>query len=428
MKKLVPTMVAFLALPSFAIAQDSSVKNVQISGWGFVRHESKKDADYNNDAKDKTEFTSTRLNVNLKSDLSDNYGYVFFSPQFSKISGQDEFVPSGAAANTSTSTSGGLSDSRLDVHEAYFAVKPTQDDNLFVFLGRQELAYGDHLIMGSVPWHRIGRSFDGAKVRYKLSDSFTVDAFGAKLQENTPTATTINTAGQDTNLTGAYVSGSFGDSVKAADFYALYRDNKSGTTGFRDTTAYGVRFKSPIANTAIDYRFEGTLEHVRLAGNTGSENGEYQIDAEVGYTFDYLTSRFAFEYFDSTKNYDQLFPTAHKFLGYADQFARRNIKGYVAHFSTKPYDKVSFLADYHIFQRHSKKDAAYNFAGSSLGTTGNSNDIGNELDLTLAYDFTKTLQVSAGYAIVNPGEYIEDQNANKKDPTNWAYLQLLARF
>jgi hypothetical protein len=100
----------------------------------------------------------------------------------------------------------------------------------------------------------------------------------------------------------------------------------------------------------------------------------------------------------------------------------------VAHFSTKPYDKVSFLADYHIFQRHSKKDAAYNFAGAAIGTTGDSTDIGNELDLTLAYDFTKTLQVSAGYAIVNPGEYIKDQNANKKDPTNWAYLQLLARF
>jgi hypothetical protein len=428
MKKLVPTMVALLALPSFAIAQDSAVKNVQISGWGFVRHESKKDADYNNEAKDKTEFTSTRLNVNLKSDLADNYGYVIFQPQFSKISGQNEFVPSGTAANTSTATSGGTSDSRLDVHEAYFAIKPTQDENLYVFVGRQELAYGDHLIMGSIPWQRVGRSFDGAKVRYKLSDTFSIDAFGAKLQENTPTSTSANTVGQDTNLTGAYASGSFGESVKAADFYFLNRDNKTGTSPFRDTTAFGVRFKSPIANTAIDYRFEGTLEHVRLAGNTGSENGEYQIDAEVGYTLPFLTSRFSFEYFDSTKHFDQLFPTAHKFLGYADQFARRNIKGYVAHFSIKPYDKVSFLADYHIFQRHSKNDGAYDFAGNSMGSAGNSTDIGNELDLTVAYDFTQTLQVSAGYAIVNPGDYLEDQNASQKDPTNWAYLQLLARF
>lgn len=162
--KLFVSLLTLLAAFS-AAAQEAPLKNIQINGWGFIRHETKKDADYDSGVKDKTEFTQTRINVSMKADLPENYGYVFFAPQFSKISGQPEFAATSTTANTSNSTSGNLYDSRLDVHEAYFAIKPTKDENLFLFAGRQELAYGDHLVLGSVPWHRIGRSFDGVKGR-----------------------------------------------------------------------------------------------------------------------------------------------------------------------------------------------------------------------------------------------------------------------
>jgi hypothetical protein len=428
------SLLALLAAFS-AVADEALLKNFQVNGWGFVRHETKKDADYDSSVKDKTDFTQTRINVSVKADLAENYGYVFIAPQFSKISGQNEFAASSATTNSSNGTSGSLYDSRFDMHEAYFAIKPTHDDNLFIFAGRQEVAYGDHLVLGSVPWHRIGRSFDGVKGRYSFAENFNLDAFTMKLQENNAAATSPNLGQQDAKLHGAYLVGNLGKNATNADLYALKKENQGTSTAagtfqnaFKDTNAFGARFKSKIGDSAFDYRVEGTLQRVILITDDSAKNGEYQLDLEVGWAIPFYGSRLAFEYFDSTRDYDQLFPTAHKFLGYADQFSRRNIKGQVVHFSTKPYDKVTFHADYHLFQRHDKNRGAYNFAGTSLGTTGSSRDIAKELDLIVGYDFTKSLQLSYGYSIVTPGKYIKDQNSSKTSDTNWSYLQLLARF
>lgn len=417
MLPLVPLLFTFTAL-----AEEAPLKNFKVNGWGFIRHETKKDADYDSSVKDKTEFTQTRINVQVKADLAENYGHVFLAPQFSKISGQDEFAPTGVN-NTSTTTSGGLYDSRLDVHEAYFAIKPTQDERFYVFAGRQELAYGDHLVLGSVPWHRVGRSFDGVRARYKFADNLTLDAFSMKLQEkNSANAN----QGQDADLHGAYLAGVFGPYLKNADLYLLRKNNQNAN--ITDTSAYGLRFKSKIGDSAFDYRAEGTLQQVRLAGESSIKKSEYQYDIELGYTLPFYTTRLAFEYFDSSRDYDQLFPTSHKWLGFADQFSRRNLKGYIAHLSTKPVEKVTFFADYHIFHRHDSKRGAYNFGGTSLGTNGSSQDVAQELDLIVSYDFTKTLQLSYGYSWVMPGKYFKDQNSSKTTDTNWSYLQLLARF
>lgn len=422
--KLLVFFLSFLAIFP-AIAQEAALNNFQIKGWGFIRHETKKNADYDSNLKDKTDFTQTRINISAKADLQENYGYVFFAPQFSKISGQPEFSSTSTTANTSNSTSGNLYDSRLDMHEAFFAIKPTKDENLYFFAGRQELSYGDHLILGSVPWHRIGRSFDGGKVRYKFATNFSLDAFSMTLKENNSAAPASSV--QDAKLDGAYLSGSLNSYVKQADLYFLRRDNQQ-TGAFKDTSAYGVRFKSIIGESKLDYRVEATLEQVKMIADNSVKTSEYQMDFELGWSMKFYETRLAFEYFDSTENYDQLFPTAHKFLGYADQYSRRNIKGQVLHLSTKPDDKITFLADYHFFQKHDSKGAAYRFDGTSLGSNGSSNEIAQELDLVAAYDFTKTLQISYGFSWVMPGKYIKDQTTSKTSNTNWSYLQLLARF
>ncbi|MGE3608300.1 MAG: alginate export family protein [Bacteriovoracaceae bacterium] len=423
--------VAMLALSSsMAFAQEAPLKNIKISGWGFWRQENKNNADYQTSTKDKQDFNQTRMNVSLKGDLADNYGYVFFAPQFSRISGSTDYV---SGTTTVQQSSGQLYNPRLDMHEAYIALRPTQDENLHLIVGRQELAYGDHLILGSVPWHRIGRAFDGGRVSYKISPRLTVDAFMMKLLENqsapattsTPSTTDRN-GNQDTNFNGIYIYGDQGKYLTNTDFYILKKEN-SAVGSFSDTTAYGLRLKSKMGETNIDYRAESTLEQVKLLGESTLKDA-YQYDLELGYTFPFYTTRMSFEYLSSSKNYDQLFPTAHKFLGYADQFSRRNIKSYVAHLSTKPNEKVTFFADYHIFQRNNNGYGAYNFGGSSVGTVGNSRDIGNELDLVVAYDFTKTVQVSYGYSWVNAGKYIKDQNSKNNAQTHWSFLQLLVRF
>lgn len=423
MKYLFCASLALLSLP--ALAQETPLSNFQLKGWGFVRHETKEDADYNSRVKDKTEFTQTRINVSLKADLQENYGYVFLAPQFSKVSGQTEFTSTSTTGNSANLTSGNLYDPRLDMHEAYFAIRPTQNENFYVFAGRQELAYGDHLLLGSVPWHRIGRSFDGIKARYQLQSNLTLDAFRMTLKENNAAAPAGSAS--DAKLDGAYLSSSLGKSFKQADLYALKRSHQTPGV-FKDTSAYGVRFKSNIEGTKLDYRAEATLEQVKLAADSSLKKSEYQVNLELGLKLNFYETRLGVEYFDATENYDQLFPTAHKFLGFADQFSRRNIKGQVIHLSTKPVDKVTFLADYHFFQKHDNQGAVYKFDGTGLGANGTSYEVARELDLIVAYDFTQNLQVSYGYSWVMPGKYLKDQAADNKTDTNWSFLQLLARF
>lgn len=442
MKHVVPAVIVLSS--GLAVAQDAPLKNIQINGWGFFRQESRDNSDFQKATKDKQNFNQTRLNVTTKADLAENYGYVVFAPQFSKVSGLNEFTTTSPSDGTQTQSSGQIYDPSLNIHEAFIALRPTQEENFLVLAGRQEFNYGDHLVVGSVPWNRIGRSFDAVRARFKFSDKLNVDAFTSKLQENNVSQTAVTpvqaagqtaalaTASQDSDFHGAYLSSNLGPFAQAADLYVFNKDNQTNAVGgtglFKDTLAYGARLKSKVGDTALDYRAEATLETVRFHGDT-DRTSAHQYDVEVGYTLPFKSTRFAVEYFDASKNYDQLFPTAHKFLGYADLYARRNIKGYVAHASTKLTDKLGFFADYHMFSRSNKNNPYYAFAGTAVGTGAEGNrDLGNELDLIAAYDFTKTTQLSAGYSWVNPGKYQKNVNAANTAQTQWSFVQLLVRF
>ncbi|MEM1418119.1 MAG: hypothetical protein AAGH15_24705, partial [Myxococcota bacterium] len=69
-----------------------------------------------------------------------------------------------------------LTNASLDLQEGYFSLH-VGTDCFRLDLGRKEIAYGDHLIIGSVPWHQTGRTFDGAFGRFSLRNGAYVDAF-----------------------------------------------------------------------------------------------------------------------------------------------------------------------------------------------------------------------------------------------------------
>lgn len=419
-----------LLLNQTASADDLPLKDFSISGSGFYRYETKKEADYNNLADDNRQSSQTRIDLAIKANLTENYGYVYFAPQFSKISGQDEMVLTSTTPTASSQqTSGATYDPKLNIHQAFFAINPTQQKNITLFAGRQELSYGDQLIVGAVPWSRIGRSFDLVKARYILNESFSADLFTAKLQENNFIGTSSGNKADDSDLHGLYILGDLGSYAKNVDLYFLKKnDFTSAGNPFLETSALGLRAKSKISDTSFDYRTEITSENTTIATSGEKSKSEYQYDIEVGYTHSYHNSRLAFEYFDSSKNYDQLFPTGHKYLGYADQFSRRNITGYAAHLSSELRDNLSLAADYHIFNRHDTSSPAYNFNGASNGAVGTNKKIAKELDLVATYNFTSTLQVSLGYSWVMPDTYIKDQAASNSETTEFSYMQLMAKF
>lgn len=386
------------------------------SGEIRVRSESKTNADYSDQAPDRLDFTTTRARVNLNVVSKDQWNF-FFGPQLTKIWGQNTFEPTSASTNSETQKSGSLSDPTLTVHQAY--LNTILSPSWQLTLGRQELNYGDQLLVGGVGWHNTGRSFDLIKTSFALSEKFNLDVFRAKLVDDNIS----NKGDGDSNFSGLYLMHTC-EKIKNLDVYLF---DKADHRNFSNENIYtlGTRIKTKIGNG--DIRFESSLQKGRIVSNQ-KFNSEFQADLELGYQISLLETRFSVEYLKASKHFDTLYPTAHKWLGFADQFSRRNIEALAFHATAKPSAKLMTGIDYHMFKRNKEDQPAYNFQGTSLGNTGEKDQIANEIDLSVHYQLYKNLKVSGLYALVTPKSYLKQQNSSQKDSTRYMYLEMSASY
>lgn len=405
---LISSFFMMLNLTPFANAE-TSTDPFHIGGSARVRTEYKDDV-----MGDYTSSIGSRFRIDLSFQPKENV-LIFFQPQFSKIWGKTEYVPSGAAVNTETNTSGNTYDTGLDVHQAY--IKYNVNDPLSVTLGRKEISLGDELLIGSVGWSHTGRSFDSAMVDYSLSYGLLSAIFSSVKDTNT-----ASPGPGEKKISGVYSSNKVSEKIQNLDLYALYVSD-STVSPTAHTSAYGLRVKSPIEK--FDYRGEYTFENVK---STTSDSDEHQLDIELGYLVHSASkSRVSAEYFAASENYDQLFPTGHKWLGYADLFGRRNIKGYRLGGSTQLAENFKCSLDYHSFQRVDSASSAYKLNGTTgYGTSGSSSDIGSEIDLTLSYRLKSDVTVDGGAAHIDAGDYMKDNGS--KNTGYFYYLQVATLF
>ncbi len=349
---------------------------------------------------------------------------VFFQPQFSKAMGEptstSTTTTAGSTASTSN-TSGATTDTGMVMHQAFMDYHPHSWIKLLA--GRQVLSYGDELVIGGLEWNNVGRSFDAVRVKTTYSFGWT-DIFTSKLVDNTVNSS--STIG-DKDLHGIYSSFSPFTWMKAFDLYYFHQDDKtaSTTTGKKDLKVAGIRSASQLES--FDYRAEYTKEH----GSSLAKNDDaYQGDVEFGYKFlvSSWKARFAVEGFTSGSSYNQLYPTAHKWLGYADIFGRRNISGYAVHTSIESGAFV-FMLDYHQFARTKDDATVYKLNGTtSLGSIAGSTskELGAETDLTMKWKSSQNLAVVTGVSLFEPGAYLKDQFPGTKP--NFYYLQMDLSF
>jgi hypothetical protein len=276
--------------------------------------------------------------------------------------------------------------------------------------GRQELNYGDQLVVGGVGWHNTGRSFDAIKFN-KTSSLGSTDLFLSKI-----TQTSNSTS--DADFYGFYHAFNFDLKwFKVIDIYSFYNSDRTAGSLTR-VAAHGARLKSKVDR--FDYRAEGTFQKT-------SRGDEKQYDLELGWTFsDKSKFRGSVEGFYASEGYAQLYPTAHKWLGIADFFSRRNIQGVRVGLSRKLAKKWSAKFDFHEFRRTSDQAGAYNFSGTSFGTTGTEKKIAKEYDFTATYAAEDNLKFAFGYAYVDTGKYLE-ANAGS-DHGYFFFAQMLATF
>lgn len=387
----------------------SKVSNIEFSGDARIRSEWLNNSSLDT-TPDRISYTQSRFRLNAKGLIPD--GHILLQPRFTKIMGQK---------TTEGVTSGSLRDTDMQVHQAYIQYE-LFNSGVELKVGRQEMAYGDHLLIGNVGWSNVGRSFDSIKLMAEWSKGFSTDVFVSKIED-----TNISSRGSgDHNFYGLYNSMSFGKFLKEADVYLFSSEDHTQENRSDDETLYstGLRLKSNI--DGILYRVEVTGQKGKTLGNVKTQGHQFNI--EGGYTAKTMNLKVSAQYFQASENYRQLYPTAHKWLGYADVLSRRNLRGFAGHFKISPYDGLTLGLDYHQFALKKKGKPAYNFAGTSHGTPVDltADSVGSEYDVSVKLNLNKHIKVLGGYSIFRPGNYFKKQS--KKEDKEWSYLGLEAYF
>ena len=321
------------------------------------------------------------------------------------------FVPQASGVFGTLSST--VADADLGLHEGYLRLGGSSATTFD--LGRFEMDYGDALVIGNLGWHQTARSFDGARLHLQCQqDKPYLDAFVTAVEEGIALGDRRNGA-NDLYFAGVYAGlGPLVADGLALDVYELnqlrLRSNNvpldladaSLGTGSRTTAVQatlGVRAKQKLG--VVDYRFEADYQFGQRPGfGTQTTVSAYQVDGEVGGSID---DRFrgAVEGFYATgddpatstaEDYDQLYPTAHKWLGLADVIgARTNAAGVAGHLKVHPIAPWAVGLDVHAFFRPEHAPGSGAYAAS-------------EADLQSSYAFGKGLKASALYALFLPSD------------------------
>lgn len=340
------------------------------------------------------------------------------------------------------------SDAALGLHEGYVRM---QGPFVRADLGRFELNYGDSLVVGNLDWHETARSFDGLRARLASStDSAWIDVFATLVDEGRPDVT--RALDGDVYFMGLYAG--LGPAIARGldlDAYTLVRawpqsqglkldpTSPTSTTYRRDTAGeatLGARATQKVG--MIDYRFEGGVQvgsrpdGAPKPGATPAPARQavrdvlaYHADFELGLHLVPDRLRISAEALYASgddpstqgdnEGWDELYPTAHKFLGLSDAFAlngikRTNVASGVFHVSSTLTPGLTFQADSHLFSRIEKTAVDKGFAAV-------------EVDVSMSYLLTKGLKLRGLYALFLPSDDAYP-NAGSTDAAQYGEVEL----
>jgi hypothetical protein len=331
-----------------------------------------------------------------------------------------------------------LTDGPIGVHQAWFEIAASE--SVKVRVGRQELAYGAHRVLGNVGWHQVGRAWDGARVVLTLPADTTLDIIGAQYAEGwveKPATYSGKPFDEDAYLGGLYVSSKAGgDALKVVDAYLLYDARFESPEAGKDD---GTQLRRGLLTTGLRVRGEWDPVDLEIEGafQTGSgcapdadgacteddvDQAGFFADAEVGFTLMKRLRLFvgggqaSGDDPDTDKNeaYNHLYPTAHKFLGYMDLIGgRTNIReirgGAVYGFSDKRGKLALTVHDFTRLQPESER-------------------VGLEVDVVAGWKFYKGFSGLIGWALFLPDEGITSTDEDPVGNAQWVFVQGVAKF
>ena len=249
--------------------------------------------------------------------------------------------------------------------------------------GRQTFTLDNHRFVGHVGWRQDRQTFDAVKLNYQKAG---FDLTGAYItQRNRIFAEVQDEDVNDIILNASYKAG-FGKLVT----YAYLLDDDDITGNGLDT--YGISYtgSSKAGSSEINYRAEYATQD-----NDGNNTDTDYFNLGAGITFGALKFSLGYESLGSDDGVDAFatpLATLHGFNGWADVFLATpdvGLEDFSATFDAK-FGGGKFTLAYHDF---SADDAA----------SGDSDDLGSEIDVRYTRDFGKHVYTGIKYADYSDG-------------------------
>lgn len=291
--------------------------------------------------------------------------------------------------------------------------------------GRQELLFGKQRVIGPSDWANNRRTFDGLRL-IAHGRGWKIDGFVTRPVEFIPDR--MNKAFEEQTLAGIYAQRPRGNKSFSAYYLVLKNRLPPPTIGVAANGkllchTLGAAFDGKAGN--LDWTNEAAYQ---FGDFSGSAISAYMVSLESGYTFagifpkPRIAAGFDFASGDESpsdakyQTYSPLFPTAHPFLGWADQTGRQNLRAFNLQLSAQPHRRVTLRLQGFKFGLAQKRDAFYNKAAvavrrSLIGAAGT--DLGREIDAETAINLGVHASVVLGLAQFHPGDFIKNTGVSK---------------
>ncbi|MDD5260973.1 MAG: alginate export family protein [Methylacidiphilales bacterium] len=378
---------------------------------------------------------------------------------------------------------GSEGDNTFNLREGNVEIGNLQNFPLSAKIGRQVLSYGDERLIGGFDWNNFGRTFDAAKITVQATQKLSIDIFAASVVEmegyqplqGDHTWQFNNSDPSHDKLIGVYATDKNGlVSFQQTEAYFLYRGKDGNDPNYKltpsaaDNFSYDVdqevycvggRVKSTSPGHLKGFDYEGDFAYefgtgglpATGKGGRGLENGltlsAFAAHAAAGYNWELApwTPRLGLDYAvasgDSNPNdgksesFMNLFPTNHKFYGYMDTFAWKNMHDPSINLTLKPNSKITLRLEQHVFFLYTNEDAWYRANAVTTVRTLNaaarnaSTYVGQESDVTATYAYSKWLNFLVGYSHFWAGDYVRQTSPTRaQDDAEFLYVQTTLKF
>lgn len=275
-----------------------------------------------------------------------------------------------------------------EVDQAFLQYK---NDFVTSKIGRQVITLDNHRFIGHVGWRQDRQTFDAARVMYTPIKDLTIDlSYIYKVNRiNSPDFADIeDTSHKVLNIAYATPVGK----VTAYSYLLSEEDYPAPTAPgrkFDETDTYGLRFSGSVGG---DIKFLYTAEYAKQDNATADVDTDYKF-LELGMTLAGVTGKLGYEVLgsdDGIENFQTPLATVHAFNGWADVFLGGSLFGTI--------DGGNGLED--MYASVGGAIAGVKLLGvyHDFESDEGGSDLGSELDLLAAYQFTKNYSAGIKYA------------------------------